>query len=182
MNVVLIMTNMSVSAYFDAAALFKYYRDEKGSLNIRRLVTNGFGPIVLSPITVLEFISVLMKCYRKGQLKKKGLRNIIKRLRRDTGHNSRGRPFTILAVPDGSFKKAEIILLQYATLYGISANDSLHLAIAQSLSIGCVNFAIVTSDHSMKDVCIRVGIPFYDPEAGPLKSDSAEFLEERVCS
>jgi len=34
--------------YFDANALFKYYQDEKGSLNIRRLVSNVSHPIFIA--------------------------------------------------------------------------------------------------------------------------------------
>lgn len=39
--------------YFDANALFKYYRDEKGSLNIKRLVSMQSNPILVSSLTSL---------------------------------------------------------------------------------------------------------------------------------
>jgi len=154
----------SESFYFDTAALWKFYREEKGSLNIRRLVSKVSQPIILSPLTIIEFISVLMKCYRKGYFKKKGLRKVVKRLRRDAGPLSQTRPFAVLGFPQGSFKRAESILLEYANQNKINANDSLHLAVVLNLQSIFPNITIITSDHAMKNVCEKTNIPSYDPE------------------
>ncbi len=41
----------SLKYYFDANALVKYYREEQGSLQIKRLVSNA-KPILISPLTL----------------------------------------------------------------------------------------------------------------------------------
>jgi predicted nucleic acid-binding protein len=107
---------------------------------------------------------VLMRWYRKNQLKKKGLRKVVRRLRRDIGSLSTRRPFTVLPIPEGSFKIAESILLQFASSNQIGANDSLHLAIAKCLQLSRPDSTIVTSDQPMKNVCGKEHIVFYDPE------------------
>jgi hypothetical protein len=51
--------------------------------------------------------------------------------------------------------------VQHAHTFAIGSNDALHLAILQQLPFKAV---MVTSDHSMQQVCERLQIPFYDPE------------------
>jgi predicted nucleic acid-binding protein len=48
--------------YFDANALVKYYREEQGSLQIKRLVSNS-KPILISPLTLVECVSVFMNFF-----------------------------------------------------------------------------------------------------------------------
>ena len=151
--------------YFDANALFKYYRDENGSLNIRRLVSNSTVPVLLSSLTLLECFGVVMKYYRKKYLKKKDVSKIFKRIRRDSGiTDTSTRPFRIISMPDGAFRLAQNILLQQACTYQIGSNDALHLAIMKQFDINENSFIMVTSDQSMKSVCEKICTPVYDPE------------------
>ncbi len=151
--------------YFDANALFKYYRDQKGSLNIRRLVSNSTKPVLLSSLTLLECFGVVMKYYRKKYLKKKDVTKLFKRIRRDAGIiNTSTRPFRIIPMPDRTFSLAQSILLQYACTYQIGSNDALHLAIMKRFDINEKFFIMVTSDNSMKRVCEKICTPIYDPE------------------
>jgi len=150
--------------YFDANALVKYYHDEKGSLNIRRLVSNTPTPIMVSSLTILECISVVMGYYRKGFLKQKHFNSIFQRLRKDAaGKNTPNRPFEIIPIPEKGFRLAENILFQYARIFQISSNDALHLTIVKEVP-SPFSSLLVTSDKSMQKVCERLCIPFYDPE------------------
>ncbi len=150
--------------YFDANALFKYYRDQEGSLNIRRLVSHSSVPVLVSSLTLLECFGVVMKYQRKKFLKQKDVNKIFKRIRRDAGINTKTRPFEIMPMPDGVFRLAQSILLQHACVFQIGSNDALHLAIIKKLELQLFSIVMVTSDNSMKNVCYRIQTPVYDPE------------------
>ena len=66
------MPSSETRYYFDTNALWKYYKaneNEKGILNIRRLVANSPHPILISPLTLLEFIDILTKNVRQKNIK-----------------------------------------------------------------------------------------------------------------
>lgn len=152
---------MTEKYYFDANALFKYYRDEEGSLNVRRLVSNA-KPIYISPLTWLECQSVLKQKQRQGQLKPRAIRQVWNRLRDDVSQSSStSRFFYELPIPDGCFRQAGNLLLEYAGQFSFSANDALHVAIACLLPDKPV---FVTSDKSLKLLCNEIKLPCYDPE------------------
>ena len=115
--------------YLDTNALWKFYRQEKGGLAIHRLVARSPSQVLLSPMTVIEFVSMLMEYYRKGLLRRKHVNAIARRLRRDSAVGRTNRPFQVIPVPEGAFREAEGILLQYADRYSFASNDALHLAI-----------------------------------------------------
>ena len=158
------MTKINKRYYFDTSAFLKFYKDEEGSLNIKRLVSRVSNPIILSSLTILELVSVLMKYYRKGYLNKKTIRSVVKRVRRDTGIKSTTRPFTMIAIPNNSFKRAESILIKYASQYNVGSNDVLHLAAVENAQLEFNDVTFVTSDVSLQHVCNKIEILYYDPE------------------
>ena len=149
--------------YFDANALWKFYRDEQGDVNVRRLVARSSPQVLVSPLTMLEFFGVLMKYYRQRLIKRKQIHAIAKRLRRDSAIGNVHRPFRMVHIPAGSFRQAQSILLQEASEYNIQANDTLHLAIVLALN-AADSVALVTSDGSLQHTARRRGIDWYDPE------------------
>lgn len=152
---------MTEKYYFDANALLKYYRDEKGSLNVQLLVASA-RPIYISPLTWLEYLSTLKKIQRKGDLKAREFRRVWKRLRDDVSTQSfaTSRPFCELPMPDGYFRTAGDILLKYGDK-NFGTHDALHIAIAQLLPNQPI---FVTSDKALKNVCKQINLPCYDPE------------------
>ncbi len=153
--------------YFDANALWKFYRPgrkEDGSQRIRYLVSNEADPILVSPLTLLEFFGILMKYRRKRLLKSKAVRKLARLVRHDTGTDTKKRSFAKILMPDGSFRLAENTLLQYAYTSDISSNDALHLAIVKKLHTHFPVIVLVTSDNSMKHICEKLEISCYDPQ------------------
>jgi hypothetical protein len=76
--------------YFDTNALLKYYNpwikhfpEEKGILQIRRLVSNSLTPILVSPLTSLELIGKLTSFFRQNVLKRRTLHSITDHLKKD---------------------------------------------------------------------------------------------------
>jgi predicted nucleic acid-binding protein len=152
------------SYYFDTNALFKYYYPEPGSVEIQRLVSisHPIVAIVVSPLTLLECYSVLLRYSRQKKLRPHKVRLIIKRLHKDTGLlNGTPGPFRIVPLPTGIFSKAEGILLEHAGQLSFGANDALHVAIVSLLPDKPV---FVTSDRSLKNVCNNIGLSCYDPQ------------------
>lgn len=151
--------------YFDTNALWKFYQDQKGDMNIQRLVARSQSQVLISPLTLLEFFGVLMKYYRKKSIRRRDVHAIAKRVRRDSTVGKSNRPFQVIQVPDGSFREAEGILLQYGNSYDLQTNDVLHLAIVVSFQNQlATSLALVTSDHVLKNVAQRKGVIWYDPE------------------
>jgi predicted nucleic acid-binding protein len=151
--------------YFDANALIKFYRDERGSQWLRRTVAQHQVPVLLSALTVVEFYGVLALAQRTGKLRPSKVRQIDQRLRRDVG--VRGyRPFQRIPVDEQAWSVARTILLNYGRTAGIGSKDSLHLATAHLLqrSPALSEVRIVTSDAAMKSVCEHLKLPSVDPE------------------
>ncbi|MDY7075645.1 MAG: type II toxin-antitoxin system VapC family toxin, partial [Chloroflexota bacterium] len=142
-------STVNLSYYFDANALWKFYRDEKGDMNVRRLVARSPSQVLISPLTMLEFFGVLMKYYRQRLLKRKQVRAVAKRLRRDSTTGNVHRPFRMVQVLTDSFRQAQSILLQEASEYNIQANDALHLAILLALNTSDP-VVLVTCDKSLQ--------------------------------
>lgn len=149
--------------YLDANALWKFYRAEKGDANVRALVANSPFQTLVSPLTMLEFIGVLMKYYRKGSLGRRHINAIAKRLRRDSAAGKSHRPFRVIPMPESCLREAEGILLQHGCNSDIQTNDALHMAIVARLDReGPV--VLVTSDGPLQGATQRRGMAWYDPE------------------
>ncbi len=151
--------------YFDANALWKFYKDEQGSINIRRLVSNSSDPIIISSLTGIEFVGILMKYFRQGYLKCREIRKLAERYRRDiTIQDNQRRPFRMVDTSVKVFRAAENILLKNAAKSNIGSKDGLHLAIMLELQNVYPEIIMVTSDSSMQAVCERISLAYYDPE------------------
>jgi len=148
--------------YFDANALIKYYKSEKGSDQIIDLVKIA-KPILISQLTFLETISVFIKFRRKKLIRKRQLDDIVKLLKQDIEYDEKISSFQMISLHNDIFQLAESILLENADA-AIQTNDALHLAIVKKQ----INQTImVTSDNSLKNVCERIEIESYNPESAP---------------
>lgn len=149
--------------YFDTNVFWKFYRAEEGDLLTRRLVANSDAQILVSPLTLLEFIDVLLQYYRRGALKRKDVRAIAKRVRRDTARGNSHRPFRLLMLTEEAFREAQSILLEHACNYSFGSNDALHLGIIlRSQEVNGVHF--VTCDRSLQRAAQHRRVAWYDPE------------------
>ncbi len=152
--------------YLDTNALWKFYQDQKGDINIRRLIAKSSSQVLVSPLTLLEFVGVLMKYHRKKLIKRKHIHAIAKRLRRDSAIGKTNRPFHIIESPNGSFREAENILLECGSDCDFQTNDALHLAAVIKLRTSmAVPIVLVTSDGALQYVASRKGVACYDPES-----------------
>ncbi|MDZ4763160.1 MAG: type II toxin-antitoxin system VapC family toxin [Chloroflexota bacterium] len=159
------------SYYLDANALVTYYIETEGATgkqNLRRLVSDHQAYI--SPLTQLEFVHVLMKFTRKGLLRLSNAKSYVKELISDTQVTGQivRRPFRMIDLPDGVFKRAERLLLDNGDL-SIGSADMLHIAIIEKQRAQIIDLTMITSDGGatdgkMKKVCQKIGIPFFDPE------------------
>ncbi len=157
--------------YFDACTLYKYYRDEPGSLEIRRLVAESKSPILVSRLTVLEVLSRLAKAYRgrntpekeSRPLKKPQLNGIVGRLlKKDISTVSSSKSFEMIRMPSGVFKAAEVMLQTHAIDRQISIGslDALHLAIMVKLDVLLI---VVSFDKPLLRACEVMGMEIFEP-------------------
>lgn len=149
--------------YFDANALWKYYREQQGAQTVHRLVADAHEQVLVSPLTMLECVGVLMKYHRKGFVKRKHVRAIARRMRRDAAAGNSHRPFRVVDLPSGAFREAEGILLELAGQHSFGSSDALHLGVIvrQTLSVPVV---FVTADQALQQAAQRRSISWYDPE------------------
>jgi len=156
------------SYYFDTNALYKYYRGgEKGVEVLERLVAQSLN--FVSPLTQLEMIQVLLKEQRRGNLKKKAVRQFVEKMRRDTTGDIRSeRPFKMIDFPSVCFERATALLLLHGGQFDFGSLDALHIAIGQWLQADHPGVKMVTSDRGVKAVCERIKLPCFDPEKDTL--------------
>ena len=146
--------------YLDANALIRYYSKEEGTLSIRRAFSVSKNEIFISSLTILEFLGVIVKFRRSGKLRKYELKNIVKRLRRDTNKYGSNRTFTHIKFPKSCFKLAETLLIGIAENVSIGANDCIHVAIVKNSEI---EMRMVSSDTGLKKICSKINIEVFDP-------------------
>jgi len=149
--------------YFDTNALIKHYISKDQETALRRLSTTA--TVYVSNLTYLEMLGVLMKFFRKKEIKRKHLNSIIEQLKQDIGTTPRHR-FQLMTTQEGVFQKARALMMKYAATYELGTNDSLHVAIA---SLCTPSVIMVTSDGGkndgkMKGVCKEIKLSAYDPE------------------
>ena len=154
----------SMKIYLDTNAFFKYFRDEPGSLVVRRLISDN--EIYVSAFTCLEFVGVLAQNVRMKKLKKTMMRRIVKRMRYEIGSSNSHKTFTVLETPQAAFREAQSILLQHGITRTIGSGDALHIGIV--VRHRDMNLTIVTSDQGFKHVCSAMAIPVFDPEKDSL--------------
>lgn len=151
--------------YFDTTALVKYYRDENGTPAIRKMVVDSPTPILISPLTKLEFLSWVMKSRRRKDLKKKEVTQIVARFNNDIGSATKIRNFSVTLSPSQvTFDNAERLLLRYAAENRLESNDSLHLAIFMGLQKHNPIITLVTSDSPLANVSRAEAVTVYNPE------------------
>lgn len=150
--------------YFDTNAFWKYYYDQKGALEIRRLVSSSGFQVFISQMTLLECLGVLMKYYRKKLIKRRELNSILKRIRRDVGTRNTHRPFSLILLSTKKFQVSEQILLNYADRHAIQTNDALHLAVALDIANNGNEIIFVTSDNALYHVATSHTLSCFNPE------------------
>ncbi len=149
--------------YFDTNALIKHYISQDQETTLRRLSTTA--TVYISNLTYLEMLGVLMKFFRKKEIKRKHLNSIIEQLKRDIGTTSRHR-FQLITTQEGVFQKARALMIRYAEKYELGTNDSLHIAMASLCNPPVI---MVTSDGGknegkMKGICKEINLHICDPE------------------
>lgn len=163
--------------YFDTNALIKYYLNESETHLVEKLVQESPHPILISPVTLLEFIDHIVHHWRTGHLSADEVKAILEnRLRRDYSTQSNTqRSFLLTSAPSSAlYIRAEAFLLRYAAPEKyekrgktgfdkgrkIGAKDMLHIAIAEKLQDYGTVF-MVTWDEKVQDVCKKLKIPYY---------------------
>lgn len=134
--------------YVDTSALAKRYVEEIDSARFERFVDDPDQDLRISPLTVTEFHSVLMRRRRMGEFDDTFVENARRAFAADLQRDLwRWQPFPTSAFADAS------LLIQDREL-GLATLDALHLACTRLL--GCD--ALATADRRLARAAERHGL------------------------
>lgn len=57
-----------MNLFFDTSALVKFFRKETGTKLVTQLINNPQNEVWTSELTVVEFLSVMYRLYREGEI------------------------------------------------------------------------------------------------------------------
>lgn len=137
--------------YVDTSALAKRYIDEIDSARFDEFVATGPGALVVSPLTVTEFHSVLMRRLRMGEFDPAYVEGARQAFSADLAANL----WTWTAFPTAAFGDASLLIQDAAR--GLATLDALHLASA--LLLECRAFA--TADRRLARAAAERGLQLH---------------------
>ena len=141
-----------MSTYVDTSALVKRYVHEPTSQAFDDFVASCDDEFVLSPLTLAELQSVLMRRLRQRDFD----RIYLKRLRGLFDGDLRAALWSVQPFPIAAFAEATRLVEQLDT--ALATLDALHVASAQLL--GCTQFA--TADRQQARAAERCGLSIHD--------------------
>ena len=144
----------------DTSALIKLYHAEHGSEYMEQLIGNLGNRIYISPITIVEFESVLAIKQRTLQIPAQEADNSRSRLRADLGWEFIRGTSPITPV---HLRSAGLLIRRFGVTHSLRAMDAILVAIASELySEKRIHF-FLTSDIRLFGVAKALGIPSIDP-------------------
>jgi predicted nucleic acid-binding protein len=141
-----------VDTYVDTSALVKRYVHEPGSQAFDDFVAGSDEPFVLSPLTLVELQSVLMRRLRQRDFDRVYLR----RLRGLFDGDLRAALWIVQPFPTEAFAAAARLVEDLDI--AVAPFDALHIASAKAL--GCKRFA--TADRQQARAAQRCGLSIQD--------------------
>jgi uncharacterized protein len=137
-----------VGIYIDTSALVKRYVHEPSSQAFDDFVAASDDEFVLSPLTLVELQSVLMRRLRQRDFD----RVYLKRLRALFNNDMRAALWVVRPFPTEAFAEAARLIEELDV--ALATLDALHVASAQFL--GCTRFA--TADGQLARAAQRCGL------------------------
>ncbi|NBB93942.1 MAG: PIN domain-containing protein [Gammaproteobacteria bacterium] len=110
--------------YFDTSAVLPYYRAERASEEVERLLRAQAQPVWISDLVQVEFASALSRWVRTGELEEPQAHRIEAAFHEDR----RAGRFVTTAIGQGEFRQAREWLGSFKT--ALRTLDALHLACA----------------------------------------------------
>ncbi len=141
-----------MSTYVDTSALVKRYVHEPSSMAFDDFVAASDDEFVLSPLTLVELQSVLMRRLRQNDFD----RAYLKRLRGLFDNDLRAALWLVMPFPVDAFAAATRLIEELDV--ALATLDALHVASATAL--GCTNFA--TADRQQARAAERCGLTIQD--------------------
>jgi predicted nucleic acid-binding protein len=141
-----------VGTYVDTSALVKRYVNEPSSQSFDDFVAASDDEFVISPLTLVELQSVLMRRLRQNDFD----RAYLKRLRGHFDSDLRAALWVVMPFPVDAFAAATRLIEELDV--AVATLDALHVASAKAL--GCARFA--TADRQQARAAERCGLSIHD--------------------
>lgn len=160
--------------FLDTSALVKYYRNEKGSDRVKKIIDiekKGVGggksdergkvQIYISELSLVEFRSALFKKFRIGDITTEDRTDVINLFNSDI----LDRKFLIVPIESIHLQKAVDLLESYADKFALRTLDSLQLATALESREGREEeVEFVCADQLLVEVAEKCGLRALNPE------------------
>lgn len=147
---------------FDTSGLVKFYHDEIGSDKVEQIVLDSNNYIMISDLSIVEFISSIAKKMRVGEIAAPSFRKARHRFFADV---SSGR-FSVVALTQKHGRGALKLLVKYGTKHGLRTLDALQLAIAIALKKNGRLHHFVCADKGLDSIAKLEKVRFLNPVIG----------------
>ncbi|MCU0919400.1 MAG: type II toxin-antitoxin system VapC family toxin [Burkholderiaceae bacterium] len=141
-----------MGTYVDTSALVKRYVHEPSSMAFDDFIAASDDEFVISPLTLVELQSVLMRRLRQDDFDRAYLR----RLRGHFDSDLRAALWVVMPFPVDAFAAAMRLIEELDV--AVATLDALHVASAKAL--GCTRFA--TADRQQARAAERCGLSIHD--------------------
>ncbi len=146
---------------FDTSGLVKYYHKEVGSEKIEQIADDSNNRILISNLSIVEFVSSIAKKKRLGEIELSSFREARHKFFADIANGK----FHVIALTQEHGRGALKLLVKHGTKYGLRTLDALQLAIAIELKADGRLHHFVCADDGLNSIAKREKVRFLNPLA-----------------
>ena len=143
-----------VPAYFDSALIAKFYLNEPGRDDVRRLARNA-GNVMTSGIAVAEVSAAFHRKLREGGVE----RNVFKPLQGQFKHDLNEGLWTLIGPTEALLQEVQALFGRLDKSVFLRSLDGLHLVTAKSEHFD----RVYSNDRHLLTACASVGLEGINP-------------------
>jgi uncharacterized protein len=146
--------------YFDTSALIKRYHTEKGTPEIRSLVTEPGAECIISRLATIEMLSGFAGKVRTGVFST----NAFTRLRSQFLADVKRRVIRPIQIVNAHYQLAGALISQHGMTRQLRTLDAIQLAVALRLHQAAPLDQFVCADQRLCDIAVLEGLAVVNPE------------------
>ena len=147
-----------MNLFFDTSALVKFFHEEAGTELATQLINNPQNEVWISELTIVEFLSVMYRLYREGEIVDDELGEAI------NGFEEECHRFVVVPLNIAVIEEARDLLSEFGKNFSLRTLDALQLASCSLVYEDDENWTIVSSDRRLIRVAQNTGMNIVNPE------------------
>jgi predicted nucleic acid-binding protein len=144
-------------AYFDSALVAKFYLNEPGRDEVRRVARES-GLIVTSGVAVAEVSAAFHRKFREGAVD----RQVVRALQGQFAHDVQTGLWKLIAPSEILLQKVQALFVRLDRSVFVRSLDALHLVTAKDEGFDRIH----SNDRHLLQACARLGLKGIDPTKG----------------